>query len=228
MRVIIGGSSGFGRYAVLQALKNGLDVMYTYRRQPIEAVYTNFAVGGSLNSVMCDLTDQSQIEALADVLLNQEKEITELLFCAAEHSDRKKFTEFTNEEFFRIFQVNVFATCDVIRRIIPKLKSSQPSSIVILSSQVSRTGGFRIYPYAMSKGALDTMALSLSKELVEHGIRLNLVSPGQIVPSENHILRKLPSGAVSYQKLHEVIQNFFDGSERDENGNNVFFNNSTI
>ena len=163
MRVIIGGSSGFGRYAVLQALKNGLDVMYTYRRQPIEAVYTNFAVGGSLNSVMCDLTDQSQIEALADVLLNQEKEITELLFCAAEHSDRKKFTEFTNEEFFRIFQVNVFATCDVIRRIIPKLKSSQPSSIVILSSQVSRTGGFRIYPYAMSKGALDTMALSLSK-----------------------------------------------------------------
>ena len=54
-------------------------------------------------------------------------------------------------------------------------------SIVLISSAASRLGSPDLYvDYAGSKGAIDTLALGLSKELGAEGVRVNAVRPGLV------------------------------------------------
>jgi NAD(P)-dependent dehydrogenase (short-subunit alcohol dehydrogenase family) len=65
-------------------------------------------------------------------------------------------------------------------------------AIVLLSSMAATLGGPNEYVwYAASKGAIESMAVGLSKELVKDGIRVNAVSPGMIA-TEIHAAGGMP------------------------------------
>ena len=92
--------------------------------------------------------------------------------------------EMSTERLRRMFDVNVLGSYLCAReaaRRLPANPGGAGGSIVLVSSAAARLGSpFEYVDYAGSKGALDTLAIGLSKELGGRGVRVNAVRPGLI------------------------------------------------
>ena len=84
----------------------------------------------------------------------------------------------------RLWAVNITGAFLCAREAVARMHGG---NIVNISSKASILGGSGEWVYyAASKGALDTMTIGLSKELAEHGIRVNGVRPG-LIESDFHL-----------------------------------------
>ena len=80
------------------------------------------------------------------------------------------------EDFLRIYSVNVVGAYQMTRAVAPHLKTQGRGAIVNVSSISSLTGAGSSIAYAASKGALNTLTLSLARALAPE-IRVNAVLP---------------------------------------------------
>ena len=76
------------------------------------------------------------------------------------------------------FQVDMMHTVNSIAAAIPHLETSSSASIVIISSVSGFEVDFAAGSYGAMKAALIHYAKGLSRQLVDKGIRVNCVSPG--------------------------------------------------
>jgi len=81
------------------------------------------------------------------------------------------------QDFQDIYAVNVIGTYQMIRAVEPAMRKQGQGSIVNVSSIAAVTGTGTSVAYAASKGALNTMTLSLARVLGPQ-IRVNAVCPG--------------------------------------------------
>lgn len=84
----------------------------------------------------------------------------------------------TDEEWLRVFDVNVFGAMRVTRSALPYLRRSHHAAIVNTSSIVAVVGVPERVLYSATKGALATMTLAMAADHVREGIRVNAVLPG--------------------------------------------------
>jgi NAD(P)-dependent dehydrogenase (short-subunit alcohol dehydrogenase family) len=82
-------------------------------------------------------------------------------------------------DFLRIFAVNTVGPFQMIRACRSLLEAAERSSVLMTSSIAGITGGGSSVAYAASKGALNTMTLSLARALAPK-IRVNAICPGFI------------------------------------------------
>src|SRR5690606_25845377 len=83
------------------------------------------------------------------------------------------------EDFERIFAVNVVGPFQMLRAARPLLEAAERASVLMVSSIAGVTGPGSSVAYAASKGALNTMTLSLARVLGPK-IRINALCPGFI------------------------------------------------
>jgi NAD(P)-dependent dehydrogenase (short-subunit alcohol dehydrogenase family) len=84
------------------------------------------------------------------------------------------------EDFLRIYRVNVAGAFQMIRAARTLLEAgAEPGAVVNTASIAAVTGIGTSVPYAASKGALNTMTLSLARALAPR-IRVNAICPGFI------------------------------------------------
>src|SRR6201994_859522 len=100
------------------------------------------------------------------------------------HVAHDKLDQLSAEDFQRIFAVNTIGPYQMIRAARALLEagakaSGRPGAVVNVSSVAGISGGGSSVAYAASKGALNTMTLSLSRALAPL-IRVNTVCPGYI------------------------------------------------
>ncbi|QFY07837.1 SDR family oxidoreductase [Nonomuraea phyllanthi] len=82
----------------------------------------------------------------------------------------------TRAEFDHLFAVNVRAPYFIIQRALPLLRDG--GRIVTISSVATRMANPAQTSFAMTKGAIETMSLTLANELGARGITVNAVAPG--------------------------------------------------
>ena len=92
-------------------------------------------------------------------------------------ANHQKLDALTDEDFINIYKVNVIGPYQMIRAVEPYMKKNKFGSVVNVSSIAGITGIGSSIAYAASKGALNTMTLSLAKALGPE-IRVNTVCPG--------------------------------------------------
>jgi NAD(P)-dependent dehydrogenase (short-subunit alcohol dehydrogenase family) len=85
----------------------------------------------------------------------------------------------SKEDFLRLFSVNTVGPFQMIRACRGLLEAAERSSVVMTSSIAGVTGMGSSVAYAASKGALNTMTLSLARALAPK-IRVNAICPGFI------------------------------------------------
>jgi NAD(P)-dependent dehydrogenase (short-subunit alcohol dehydrogenase family) len=100
------------------------------------------------------------------------------------HVAHDKLDQLSAEDFQRIFAVNTIGPYQMIRAARSLLEagakaSGRPGAVVNVSSVAGISGGGSSVAYAASKGALNTMTLSLARALAPL-IRVNTVCPGYI------------------------------------------------
>lgn len=83
-----------------------------------------------------------------------------------------------DEEWRRVFDVNVFGMVRVSRAALPYLRRSEHASIVNTCS-IAATAGLPVRAlYSATKGAVLSLTLAMAADHIHEGIRVNCVNPG--------------------------------------------------
>jgi NAD(P)-dependent dehydrogenase (short-subunit alcohol dehydrogenase family) len=103
----------------------------------------------------------------------------DILVHNAAHQNRKhSILEVEEEEWDRTFKVNAYAYYRLIKAAVPHLPRG--SAIIASGSIVGIRGSKSLPDYSATKGAIHTLTKTLAPELIEKGIRINVVAPGPV------------------------------------------------
>jgi 3-oxoacyl-[acyl-carrier protein] reductase len=181
--IVTGSASGIGAAVAVNLAEAGARVVINYTKSDDEARQTAALAeraGAEVRVVRGDVSKDDDCRALAkaardawgriDVLVNNAGTTT-----FAAHADLDALSE---QDFARIYAVNVTGAYQMIRSCREALRESR-GAVVNVSSIAGIAGVGSSVAYAASKGALNTMTLSLARALAPE-IRVNAVCPGYV------------------------------------------------
>jgi NAD(P)-dependent dehydrogenase (short-subunit alcohol dehydrogenase family) len=136
-------------------------------------------VPAPLLGVRCDVTDAASVTAAVtdaatrlgglDVLVNN-----------AGTGARGTVEANPDEEWHRVFDVNVVGMVRVTRAALPHLRRSAHAAIVNIGSIAASTGLPDRALYGATKGAVQALTLAMAADHVGEGIRVTCVNPGTV------------------------------------------------
>lgn len=203
--IVIGGSRGIGKAAALRIAELGYDVVLTWHSSQCRAndvVARISHIGRRALAMQLKLEVDSIKEKFCEIDQWLKQPIVGLVNNAAAAGGRRPFTQHSLESWERIFRVNVFSLSSLCIEAVERMaisKGGSGGSIVNLSSQVAMFGGNKLLPYAASKGAINSLTISLAKEIGHERIRVNAVSPGLIETFGDSSLRE-----EQHQKINQI------------------------
>ncbi len=182
--IITGGGTGVGAAAARQLAAMGANLIVNYSRSSdaAEAVAAECRdLGVDAVAVQGDVAQQADCDKLAQAAMDKFGKIDGLLSNAGITNFRGggDFNELTAEDFLEIYRVNVVGCFQVTRAVAPPMRAQGQGSVVMTSSIAGVMGIGSSIAYAASKGALNTMVLSLARQLAP-AIRVNAIAPGFI------------------------------------------------
>lgn len=202
--IITGGSRGIGYATVEKFLMEGATVILTASTQgsadravaQLKENYPDAAVEGispdlaNLESVRHAFQEVTAKYGCVDILVNN-----------AGVSESTPFTEYTEEIFDKVMDLNVKGVFNATRAASECMVKRGKGVILSTSSMVSIYGQPSGVAYPTSKFAVNGLTVSLARELGPKGIRVNAVAPGitqtdmmKAVPKEviDPMIRQIP------------------------------------
>jgi len=185
--VVTGGGRGIGRAVALQGGSMGWSVGVGYRddRAAAEAVVAQIeAAGGRAVATAGDVAVEADVLALFDATEDVLGRIDGAVVNAGIAGPPSRLVDMPEDRIRRTVDVNVIGALLCAREAARRLATSRGGrggSIVLISSAAARLGSPHEYvDYAATKGAVDTLALGLAREMATDGVRVNAVRPGVI------------------------------------------------
>jgi len=86
----------------------------------------------------------------------------------------------TEQDFDKIYKVNVKGVYNCLYAAVPIMKAAKNGVIVNIASIANHVGLADRFAYSMSKGAVYAMTLSVAKDYLHEGIRCNSISPARV------------------------------------------------
>jgi 3-oxoacyl-[acyl-carrier protein] reductase len=129
-----------------------------------------------------DVTDRSSTEALAARTLERHGRIDALVNNAAFYSaiEKKAFDEISDDEWNRVFDVNVRGAWLCARAVAPAMREQGHGKIVNVSSMTVPTAPPGFAHYIASKAAIVGLTRALARELGPYGVCVNTLTPDYI------------------------------------------------
>ena len=174
--VITGGNSGIGLATAKLFKEEGANVAISGRDQKTldEAART---IGKGTLAVKADVSNLADIERLYSEVAAKFGKI-DALFANAGIAKFSPASDSSEKMFDDIFDINVKGLYFTVQKAIPFLNDN--AGIVLNSSVVNSRGMVGTSVYSASKAAVRSLARTFAAELVDRGIRVNVVSPGPI------------------------------------------------
>ncbi|MBD5514375.1 MAG: 3-oxoacyl-ACP reductase FabG [Lachnospiraceae bacterium] len=179
--IITGGSRGIG-YATVEAfLQEGAKVVLCASRQEtadqavakLKETYADAVVEG----IFPNLSEYTAVKAAFDEVAGKYGKI-DILVNNAGMSESTPFTEYTEELFSKVMDLNLKAVYNCTKAASEYMVAAGSGVILNTSSMVSVYGQPAGVAYPTSKWAVNGFTLSLAREMGPKGIRVNAVAPG--------------------------------------------------
>lgn len=160
--IVTGGASGIGE-ATVNVLRSRGATVVVFDRTPVD--------------VVVDVSDDSSVVAgVAEVVARHGR--IDILVNNAGIGASGGVEDNDDEEWHRVYDVNVLGMVRLTRAALPHLRKSPSASIVNTASVVENTGLVQRALYSASKGAVAALTRAMAADFVKEGIRVNAVAPG--------------------------------------------------
>lgn len=176
--LITGGASGIGLAMVRKFAAKGNHVFFidTNHVEGTKIQIEESEKGYPVKFLEGNIASYSEVENLISLIPGK----LDTLINNAGISHIGKVETTSEEDFNRLFEVNVKGMFNCIKAALPKLKENGGGSILNMCSVAATIGIPDRFAYSMTKGAALSMTLSVARDYVSDGIRCNCLSPGRV------------------------------------------------
>ena len=174
--IVTGAGSGFGKGIAMRFAKEGarvgvIDINAEAARE------VAIQIGNSAFAMEADVSIDGDVSRMVQEALDRWGQLDILVNNAGTTHRNQPMTEVTEEEYERIFAVNVKSVYLSARHVVPVMKK-QGFGVIL---NVASTAGVRPRPglvwYNTSKGAMMTATKAMAIELAGEKIRVNAINP---------------------------------------------------
>jgi NAD(P)-dependent dehydrogenase (short-subunit alcohol dehydrogenase family) len=180
--VVTAGNQGLGRAIAVRLAAHGARVAYTGRSA--EALTTTAAeletYGGDHLPVVCDVTDEEAVVALAETVSAHFGRVDTVVANAGISGPTKPMVELTLPEWREVQTVNLEGVYLTFRHFAPTMIRQGSGSLIAIGSIVGKRPLPGRAPYAAAKLGVVGLVRTLAAELGPHGVRVNTICPGAV------------------------------------------------
>ena len=199
--VITGAGSGIGKATALLFAQQGADVHIIDVGEEQSTATANEInnSGGKATAHVCNVADQQKVVEVFNAIGK-----VDILVNSAGVSHIGKADNTSEEDFERVYKVNVKGVYNCLFAALPLMKKNKSGVILNLASIANNVGLADRFAYSMSKGAVYAMTMSVAKDYINDGIRCNCISPARVhTPFVDGFLAKTYPGkeAEMFEKL---------------------------
>ncbi|HIE20076.1 MAG TPA: SDR family NAD(P)-dependent oxidoreductase [Rhodospirillales bacterium] len=179
--LITGASRGIGAAVAKRFAEEGARLVLTARTPgALEEIDDEIQkiTGEPATLVPLDLTDFDAIDQMGAAIFERFKKLDILVGNAGQLGTLSPMGHLKPEVWAGVMDVNLTANWRLIRSMDPLLKASDAGRAMFVSSAVGRKARAYWGAYAVSKAALEMMALIYAAEVEKTNVRVNLINPG--------------------------------------------------
>lgn len=190
--VVTGGASGIGLATALELSARGAEVAVLDREG---------SVSPPLGGFVADVTDRVSVALALDAVVERFGGI-DILVNNAGIGAVGTVADNPDEEWARVFDVNVTGMARVSASALPHLRRSSAAAIVNTCSIAATIGLPDRALYSASKGAVLALTRAMAADHVREGIRVNCVNPGTVsTPWVDRLLEQTDDPAAERARL---------------------------
>ncbi|MDB5614446.1 MAG: NAD(P)-dependent oxidoreductase [Devosia sp.] len=178
--LITGGDSGIGRAAAIAYAREGADVAIGYlpseEADAKEVIALIEAEGRKALALPGDIKNEEWCKQLVAKTVEAFGGLDILVINAARQQFREDISQLTTEDFDATLKTNLYALHWIAQAAVPHLP---PGAAVITTASIQAYSPSAILlDYATTKAGIVAYTKALAKQLIEKGIRANVVAPG--------------------------------------------------
>lgn len=212
--IVTGTSRGIGFELVKTFANNNYQVLALSRNtDPLDQLNMK-----NITTMSVDLASAEDIDKVKSLISTDWNDI-DILIHNAGFLINKPFEDLTKEDFYAVYEVNVFGVVQLTQACVPYMK--QGSHVVTISSMGGIQGSLKfpgLAAYSSAKGAVITLSELLSEEYKEQGIAFNVLALGAV---QTEMLEEAFPGyqaPVSASEMADYIYNFASTGNKFYNG----------
>ena len=187
--VVTGASRGLGRAIAKEFAREGASVVICARSQSptgldgtLEETATDIRnAGGDVLAVDCDVTDETQVDAMVRRALDRYGKIDVLFNNAGAMVLGESILEIDPARWDQVMRVNANGPYLCSRAVLPAMMEQGRGSIINIGSRMATDPGLGGgVLYSASKAAVHMFSLCLADEVRDYNIAVNILSPGSL------------------------------------------------
>ena len=221
---ISGSTQGIGYAIAQQLLAEKAEVIINGRNeektkkavQKLQAEFPDAKVSG----IKADFEKKEEVE----ILLNQLNDI-DILINNVGIFDLKNFEDIEDEEWLKIFEINVLSSIRLSRKLLPQMLEKKTGRIIYISSESGVNIPGNMIHYGMTKAAMMAVSNGLSKLTMGTEVTVNTILGGptysdgvastieQIASMQNIETEQMKNIIIQQTNPHSLLQRFINPSE---------------
>lgn len=176
--IVTGAAGGIGQVFSLALAQSGAKVVAADLQSCNSTINKIKEIGGEAIEVLADVTQSDSAEKMAKAAIDAFGAIDIHINNAGILPDMKPFDSISESEWDLVMNVNVKGMWNCAKAVIPYMKEKGKGKIINISSTTFFEGVPMTVHYVASKGAVIGLSRSLSRELTNTGINVNVIAPG--------------------------------------------------